>query len=872
MNQREFPKAYRASEVEDAIYSRWESSGYFTPEKLPGDRREIFSIAMPPPNATGILHIGHAMFLSIQDLIVRYQRMRGKKTLWLPGTDHAAIATQSRVERLLQKEGKTKYDLGREQFLERIQDYVSHSQHIIRKQFRKMGASCDWSRERFTLDDGLSSAVRYAFVRMYREGLIYRGERIVNWCIRCESTLADDEVEYEEKKTKFYYFRYGPFIIGTARPETKMGDKAVIVHPDDPRYKKYHGKEFDTEWIDGTIHAKVIADPVADPQLGTGAMTITPAHSFVDFELAKKYHLPIVKMIDEKGRLTQANGKYAGMTVSEARERFVEILKSKGLLDHIDENYVHRLSVCYRCGTPIEPLPKEQWFIDVNKPVPSLSGKSLKEKAIEVVKEGRIEIIPQRFEKIYFHWMENLRDWCISRQIWYGHRIPVWYRKETGEIFVDIHPPQGEGWEQDPDTLDTWFSSGLWTFSTLGWPEETQDFQTYHPTSLMETGYDILFFWVARMILLSNFLVGDIPFRAVYLHGLVRDEQGRKMSKSLDNIIDPLEIIPHYGADAIRLSLTIGTSPGNDVHLGESKIAGYRNFVNKLWNISRYILQQTEPHIIENPPLPETLADEWILAAFHQLIIQSTDALERYQFSSAGEMIYEFTWRKFADWYIEICKIPQPDPSKKQRREDILNYILQNLLKLWHPFCPFVTDEIWKRYSDELLMIQPWPTAPHQKINTEIFEHFQTVQKVIVALRSLRAKNNIPLSEKPSVIFSTKDRGGILESQKEIIQALAGVSDFQIIEPGDIPKGYLAADVVDAIGIFLPQETLKTSVLGEERIQKEIERVQRVIQKLENRLADKNFQLRAPEDVVKMTEAKLYKQKEKLQKLQRHSP
>lgn len=520
--RQDLPKTYDASLVEDAIYKRWEESGFFNPDNLPGKRKKSFSISMPPPNATGILHNGHALFLTIQDLAVRYQRMLGKRTLWLPGTDHAAIATQTKVEKILQEEGKNKYDLGREKFLERVNEFVKGSQDTIRMQIRKMGSSCDWSRERFTLDTGLSEAVREAFVRMYNDGLIYRGERIVNWCPRCESTLADDEVEYKEEKAKFYYFKYGPVIIGTARPETKFLDKTIVVNPKDKRYKDLVGKKFMIDWIDGKIEANVISDSVVDMNFGTGAMTITPAHSFEDFDLAKKHKLPIEKIIDEKGNFTKAGGKFAGRNARDCREEIVDVLKKQGLLEKIDEDYIHNLSICYRCSTPVEPLTKDQWWLDVNKKIKSLKGKSLKEASIEAVKKEKIRFIPGRFEKVYFHWVNNLRDWCISRQIWYGHRIPVWYKtgirnQESGtrnhhalspsptrgegwgeggkpEMYVGVEPPQGDGWEQDPDTLDTWFSSGLWTFSTLGWPGKTQDLKNFHPTSFMETGYDIIFF------------------------------------------------------------------------------------------------------------------------------------------------------------------------------------------------------------------------------------------------------------------------------------------------------------------------------------------------------------------------------------------
>ncbi|MBI5134924.1 valine--tRNA ligase [Candidatus Uhrbacteria bacterium] len=648
----DFPSSYDPKLVEDSIYNMWEESGLFNPDTVKGSGDRVqgigptsFSVVLPPPNVTGTLHLGHATMLAIEDIMVRYHRMKGDDTVWVPGTDHAAIATQNVVEKKLWKEEKkTRHDLGREKFLKKVDEFVKASKDTIHRQMRKMGASLDWSREAYTLDAPRERAVRTAFKMMYDDELIYRGHRIVNWCTRCQSTLADDEVSYKEEKTKFYYLKYGPVVIGTARPETKFLDKVIIVHPKDKRYESMVGTSFDVEWIDGTVKATVVADESAEMEMGSGAMTITPAHSFTDFALAQKYGFEIHQIINEKGVLTDAAGDMAGMPVAQAREKVIERLQAKGLVDHIDENYVHNLSVCYRCDTPVEPLVSQQWFINVNKNVEVRSRKlekivgkkqaSLKEMAAAVVRNGAIKIIPKRFDKTYFHWMDNLRDWCISRQIWFGHRIPVWYchakeariqnlesrRKQKGlnskfkildsEIgckpIVSIDTPDGcpscgnSQLEQDPDTLDTWFSSGLWTFSTLGWPQSVNreqatgnsDLKRFHPTSVLETGYDILFFWVARMILMTTYVLGEVPFETVYLHGLVRDEQGRKMSKSLGNAIDPLIVSEKYGTDAVRLALVVGTTPGNDLKLSEKKIEGYRNFVNKLWNVARYVSSQ----------------------------------------------------------------------------------------------------------------------------------------------------------------------------------------------------------------------------------------------------------------------------------------
>ncbi|MFH1767143.1 MAG: valine--tRNA ligase, partial [Patescibacteria group bacterium] len=620
------PKAYEAKDVEDKIYKSWEKSGYFNPDNLPNlaDRQEVFSIALPPPNVTGTLHMGHAAMLAIEDAMTRFARMSGKRALWLPGTDHAAIATQTKVEKLLIKEGikDPRHELGRDKFLERVEKFAQESHDTIVNQMKKIGTSVDWSREAYTLDEPRNRAVNAAFKKMYDDGLIYQGFKVVNWCPRCKSTLADDEVEYKEGTAKLYTFKYDqnfPISISTTRPETKLGDTAVAVNPKDKRYKKFVGQEFSVEFAGGPLKIKIIADEGVDPDYGTGALGVTPAHSKIDEEIAKNNGLPYIDVIDEQGKMNDQSGM-SGLTTLEAREKVVAWLRENNLLAG-EEEASQNLSICYRCSTAIEPLPKKQWFIDVNKefifhqskraPISKLKDgqkATLKSLMQHVVKNGDIKILPNRFDKTYFHWIDNLRDWNISRQIWFGHRIPVWYKDDKIKI-GDV--PEGVGWEQDPDTLDTWFSSGLWTFSTLGWPDENaSDFQLYHPTSVMETGYDILFFWVARMILMSTYLLGEVPFRTVYLHGLIRDEEGHKMSKSLDNIIDPLDMINSFGADATRLSLLVGATPGSDMKLSEDKIAGYRNFTNKLWNIARFVLLNVED--IKNVEAVEavTLADK----------------------------------------------------------------------------------------------------------------------------------------------------------------------------------------------------------------------------------------------------------------------
>ena len=706
-----FEKPYNPNDTEPRIYGLWEKSGLFNPdtcikEGVAKENAESYSIVLPPPNVTGRLHMGHALMLALEDVFVRFKRMRGYKTLWIPGTDHAAIATQSVVEKeLIKKEKLSRHDLGREAFLERVHQFAKESHDTIVKQLKTMGASLDWSREVFTLDEDRNRAVRTMFKTMYDAGLIFRGHRIVNWDPKGQTTISDDEVQYEERKEKFYYLKYGPFTIGTARPETKFGDKYVVMHPEDARYKEYeHGQKLTVEWINGPIEATIIKDEVVDMEFGTGVMTITPWHSAVDFELAEKHGLEKEQIIDWYGKLLPIAGEFAGMKIAEAREKIVEKLDKKGLVEKI-EDYTHNVALAERTGGMIEPQIKLQWFIDVNKPVKERGGKTLKELMLEPVKDGRIVILPDHFNKTYFHWIENLRPWCISRQIWYGHRIPVWYRGE--EIAVG-EAPEGDGWEQDEDTLDTWFSSGLWTFSTLGWPNETEDLRTYHPTSLLETGYDILFFWVARMILMTQFALGDVPFKTVYLHGLVRDAQGRKMSKSLGNNLDPLEIAEKYGADAARMALIVGNTPGTDTRISEDKIKGYKHFANKLWNITRFIFEKTEETKTES--LQD--ADGALVAEFDTLLKEITEDLDAYRAYLAAEKLYHYTWHRLADEILEESKpiLQGEDSEARISRSTALRTIHEKLLLALHPFMPFITEEIWSTMKkQQLLMVSSWP-------------------------------------------------------------------------------------------------------------------------------------------------------------------
>lgn len=717
-----FLKPYDPKETEDRIYKLWEESGFFNPdvciEKGVTDKDATpFSMVLPPPNVTGTLHLGHAATLTIEDIMARFARMQGKRTLWLPGTDHAAIATQSKVEKILEKEeGKRKSDLGREEFLERVNKFAQASHDTIINQSKKMGASLDWSREAFTLDDKRSLAVRTAFKKMYDDELIYRGHRIVNWDPKGQTVISDDEIVYEERKAKLYTFKYStefPIAISTTRPETKLGDTAVAVHPDDLRYKEYIGKTYVVENFCGEkLEIKIIADEEVDKDFGTGALGVTPAHSQIDADMAIRHNLQTKQVINEYAKMMVGTDDIKGKKTTEARTIIVEWLKTNNLLDK-EEEVDQNIATAERTGGIIEPLPKLQWFINVNKQIKDRDNKTLKELMLEVVRDGEINIIPDRFKRVYYNWIDNLRDWCISRQIWYGHRIPVWYK--GSEIYCGIEAPKEEGWVQDEDTLDTWFSSGLWTFSTLGWPDlNSPDFKNYHPTTVLETGYDILFFWIARMILMSKYLIGEIPFKTVYLHGIVRDAQGRKMSKSLGNSLDPLELTPKYGADAVRMSLIIGTGPGNDSKMSEDKIRAYKNYANKLWNITRFVLSSTENIVYDDNFSDYVDIDKNLIEERENLLEEITKEMEDYKFYIVGEKIYHYTWSRFADIIIEESKQILISGKEKDiiSRQQFLLQTLARILKVLHPFMPFVTEEIWSMFpapNKKLLIVEKWP-------------------------------------------------------------------------------------------------------------------------------------------------------------------
>lgn len=886
---KEMEKAYEPGKFEDKIYADWEASGLFNPDVcvekgVTNADAPSFSMVLPPPNVTGTLHMGHAVMLAVQDLMTRYHRMKGDRTLWLPGTDHAAVATESKVEKLLIEGGmeKPKDKLGREDFLKEVEKFAQESHDTIVGQAKKMGSSMDWSREAYTLDHQRNKAVKTVFKKMYDDGLIYRGYRVVNWSVRGQSTCSDDELVHVERPAKLYTFTYSkdfPIPIATTRPETKLGDTAVAVHPEG-KWKQYIGQEFTVENFGGSGHTlklKVFGDENVDDSFGTGALGVTTAHSPIDFEMYQKQKalgndIGLIQVIGEDGKMTANAGEdYAGLTVKEAKEKLVSWLESEELLQ-AQEDIMQNVGTSDRFKDVVEPLPKTQWFIDVNKEFilqeSQLNGietgqkVTLKQLMQTAVRSGQIKILPERFEKTYFQWIDNLRDWCISRQIWFGHRIPVWYQGD--EVYCDVEPPQGEGWQQDPDTLDTWFSSGLWTFSTLGYPEQTEDLKAFHPTSVLETGYDILFFWVARMVLMTTYTLGQIPFETVYLHGLVRDEKGRKMSKSLGNIINPLDMIEKYGTDATRLSLVIGGSPGNDMKLSEEKVAGYRNFTNKLWNISRFMLGSIDngqlSTSIKQKPTAQTLADKWIMARLDETVVEVTDLIENYQFSLVGEKLRDYTWNDLADWYLEIAKI-------EGAKSDILHYILNTILRLWHPYMPYVTEAIWKQVygEDEMLMVAALPKGEESN-DTQVQGSFELLQKVIIGLRNVRGQYGIPYTKELSVYIETQEHEQLLREQQDIIMKMLKLSGVKIAFKVETSHSMISF-VEPGMTVYVDLAGAVDMEKEKERLEKEIAQVQPYVMGLEKKLSNDSFVNNAPEEVVAKEKEKLSEAKEKLEKL-----
>ncbi len=872
-NSQDFPKNYTSQAVEEGLYKRWEESGVFNPDSLPDRNKtgEPYCIMMPPPNRTGTLHMGHATMLAVQDVLIRFHRLRGRKTWWIPGTDHAAISTQVKVEQVLIKEGMKdpRRELGREGFLEKVRDFAEKSANTIRHQTRMMGSSCDWSNERYTLDEPRNRAVNEVFKLMFEDGIIERGYRIVNWDPQFQTTLSDDEVLAKPVKAKLYTFTYDadfPIVISTTRPETKFGDTAVAVHPEDERYKQYVGKVFTPVFCGKQLEIKIVADACVDPAFGTGALGVTPAHAVIDEEIAQRHTLQAIQVIGMDGRLLPVAGEaFAGKTITEARELIEQQLQASGLLvsvEEIDQN----LPIAERGGAPVEQLPMRQWFVRVNKPFTlrqDTLGRwkkgekaTLKELMQHSVQSGQTKIVPDRFFKTYFHWIDNLRDWCISRQIWFGHRIPVWYR--DAEMKYSESSP-GEDWTQDPDTLDTWFSSGMWTFSALGWPnaEEWEKNKVFHPTSVLETGYDIIFFWVARMILMSTYVLGEVPFKDVYLHGLVRDEQGRKMSKSLGNVLDPLEVIPKYGTDAVRLSLLMGTTPGQDVKLSEAKIEGLKLFANKLWNISRFCVMQMEDETIS----PETLADQWLKTRLVGTVASVTKKIETYQFSSAAEELRDFTWSELADWYLEISKV-------EKGKAVILRETLKTILILWHPFMPFVTEEIWRLAGYEgLLALAEWPMQPVVAGEQGVLEAFTSLQAIVTDIRRVRAEQGVEAGKQlECVIKASPAQRLMIDANAEWLKRLAGLNALLCGE--EVPEGwetYASGQMVIALNL----DAAIDHEAEREKVVKELAAVETYIASLDQKLANQEFTSKAPAKVIDEMKKKQEEAKAKREVLQK---
>ena len=859
---KELPKNYNPGEIEEKIYNNWLEKGYFHADT--NSKKEPFTIVIPPPNVTGQLHMGHALDETLQDILIRYKRMQGFEALWIPGTDHAGIATQIKVEQeLREKEGLSRYDLGREKFLERVWDWKKLYGDRIINQLKKLGSSCDWDRERFTMDDGCSKAVKEVFVNLYNKGLIYQGSRIINWCPNCQTALSDAEVEHVEKGGHFWHIKYplkdsNDFvIIATTRPETMLGDTAVAVNPNDERYKNIVGKTVVLPLVNREI--PIVSDDYVDMEFGTGCVKITPCHDPNDFELGKRHNLEEILVIDGKGKINENGGEYQGLDRYEARKKIISDLDKLGLLVKIEE-HSHNVGECYRCKTTVEPLTSKQWFVKMEP---------LAKEAIKAVKEGEIKFVPEMFEKTYINWMENVHDWCISRQLWWGHQIPAYYCEKCGHMEVskkDVTKCEKCGSidiKQDEDVLDTWFSSALWPFSTLGWPENTKDLEKFYPTSVLVTGYDIIFFWVARMIFSGLEHTGKIPFKHVLIHGLVRDSQGRKMSKSLGNGIDPLKIIDQYGADALRMSLATGNSPGNDMRFYEERVEASRNFANKIWNAARFTLMNLKSDNISLPKKEELyLEDMWILSKYNKLVKEVTDNLDKFELGIAVSKLYDFIWDIICDWYIELIKprLFETNTDEKSRKaaEGTLVYVLSNTLKLLHPFMPFITEEIWQSlpHEGDSIMISKWPVYNEEFCFENQESIMENVIDAIKAIRNRRAEMNVAPSKKSKIYIKTKLKDAF-EQGKAYIARLAYGESVEICE--DMNFDNMAAVISGGAEIYMPLGDLINFEEEIQRLNKEKERLLSEIDRVDKKLSNEKFVLKAPEKVVEEEKLKKIK-------------
>ncbi len=886
MTREILPPAYDPHNVEERRYRFWLEGDYFRAGK--DKSKPPFTIVIPPPNITGSLHMGHALDNTIQDVIIRWRRMQGYDALWLPGTDHAGIATQIRVEEELAAQGLTRHDLGRERFLEKVWEWKEIYHDRIVKQLQALGASCDWSRERFTMDEGCSRAVRKVFVDLYKAGLIYRGDYMINWCPRCHTALSDIEVEHEEKEGTLTYIRYplaegdGHITVATTRPETLLGDTAVAVHPADERYRHLVGRKVILPLLNREI--PVIADEFVDPAFGTGAVKVTPAHDPNDFEMGMRHNLEFITVIGEDGKMTAAAGPYAGLELESCRQQVVADLKAQGLVEKI-EDYSHAVGHCHRCHSVVEPLISRQWFVKM---------KPLAGPALEAVRRGQTVFVPPRFTRIYENWVENIRDWCISRQLWWGHRIPAWYCP-CGEIIVDYEDPQscpacgGRELEQDPDVLDTWFSSALWPFSTMGWPDRTPDLERYFPTNVLVTGYDIIFFWVARMMFMSLRFMEEVPFRTVYIHGLVRDALGRKMSKSLGNGVDPLEVIAQYGADTLRFTLVTGQAPGNDQRFRQESVEAGRNFANKVWNASRFVLMNLDgapgqaPDYVPFVPGAAmeklTLEDRWILHRYNEAVGRVTALLEAYELGEAARQVYEFLWSDFCDWYVEFSKhylygAGETESSREARRRTlgVLIYVLDGVLRLLHPFMPFISEEIWQHLPERqsALVVAPWPQQDSRLEFPVEAKALSLVQEAIRAVRNLRSQVQLPPGQAAPVILKpSPEAAATLEQLRHQLSRLAFAEPLTIDPAAEKPARALTAIVGDDLEVYLPLAGVIDIEAEVSRLKKELEQVERELRRAEGKLENPEFLKKAPPEVVAKEKARFEEgsiKKEKLEK------
>ncbi len=860
---KELAKAYNPKEVEDRIYEFWEQGKYF--HAVVDKDKKPYTIVMPPPNITGQLHMGHALDNTLQDILIRFRRMQGYSALWLPGTDHASIATEAKIVAAMKEEGLTKEGIGREKFLERAWDWKKEYGGRITSQLKKMGSSCDWDRERFTMDEGCNKAVNEVFVNLYKKGLIYRGERIINWCPCCKTSISDAEVEHEEQAGHFWHLRYplsdgsGYLQLATTRPETLLGDTAVAVNPDDERYKDYIGKTVILPLVGREI--PVVADSYVDPQFGTGVVKITPAHDPNDFEVGLRHNLPIINVMTDDARIIDEYEKYAGMERYKARKAIVADLEAEGFLVKI-EDHVHNVGTCYRCSSTVEPRVSKQWFVKM---------KPLAEPAIKAVKDGETKFVPAHFEKIYFHWLENIRDWCISRQLWWGHRIPAWYCSDCGEIIVAKEAPSvcpkcgKDHLKQDEDTLDTWFSSALWPFSTLGWPEKTEELDYFYPTSTLVTGYDIIPFWVMRMMFSGIEHTGKVPFDTVLIHGLVRDSQGRKMSKSLGNGVDPLEIIDQYGADALRFFLATGNSPGNDMRFSPERVESCRNFANKLWNASRYVHMNIDDFDVKNElPKELTLIDKWIIHKLNIVAKEVTENLEKFELGVAVTKLYDFIWDVYCDWYIEFSKASlMAGGELAQNTRQVLVYVLENILRLLHPFMPFITEEIWQTlpHDGETLMLAEYPKYNDSYVFEQETEIVNVITETISAIRARRSEMNVPPSRKAKVYIAAKDISAF-ESGREFILKLASASQLELGEEFNIEG---AVTIVTAHAkIYIPMAELVDKEAELARLNKELAQTEKMLAQSEAKLNNESFISKAPAKVVETVKGQAAKEREKI--------